>query len=170
MNANLDFFTLYAEIMMAFLAFTTIMVTLRQSMVGSLLPIQYMLFCFFIETGLLAVLKCFIPIALFSASTDELLVWRISTYVGLFAVLLYVPFYVRRRKRLVPGGLPRYSLFVMGGYGIDITVLAITATGIFWPPSQTTFMAHLSWGLAANMTVFVVVLSSLVTIHSGDRE
>ena len=169
MDVNLDFFTLYAEIMMAFLAFTTIMVTLRQSMVGSLSPIQYMLFCFFIETGLLAVLKCFIPIALFSASLDESLVWRVSSYIAVFAVMVYMPLYIRRRKRLVPGRLPWYSLFVMGGYGLDISVLVITTTGLFWHPSQATFTAHLSWGLAANMAVFVVVLGGLVTVNTGDK-
>jgi hypothetical protein len=56
----------------------------------------------------------------------------------------------------------------MGGYGIDITVLVMTITELFWLPSQATFTAHLSWGLAANMAVFTVVLGGLVTVKSDD--
>ena len=100
MQSNLDYLVLHAEITMAFVAFATIVATLRQAFGGYLTRLQNLLFRFFVEVGFLGVIMALVPIALFTTLTSELQVWRISTYAILTLTGLYLPFYLRRRIRI----------------------------------------------------------------------
>ena len=70
MQSNLDFLVLYAEITMAFVAFSTIVATLRQAFGGHLTRLQNLLFHFFVEVGFLHLMTAIVPIALLTILTS----------------------------------------------------------------------------------------------------
>ena len=166
LDSNVDFLGTYAEVMLGFVAFTAITVTLRQSLTGSLTPIQYLLFRFFVEVGLLSVLYAVIPIGLLFMSFEEPLVWRLTTYWILGTILLYFPFYLQRRRR-TEAPVPFVTILVMVGFAIDVILLLVTVTEVFWQPSRNVIAAHFLWVLASLMVVFAMVLGSFVEIKKG---
>ena len=167
MQSNLDFLVLYAEISMAFVAFATIVATLRQAFGGRLTPLQYLVFRFFVEIGFLLLLVAIVPIALSTIVTSELQVWRISTYTILILVGFYLPFNINRRRK-IEAPVPVVSALVMVGYGISIIVMLVTATEWFWLPSVATTTYFLIWGLLSNIAIFVYFLGTFVAIDDAD--
>jgi len=169
MQSNLDFLVLYAEITMAFIAFATIVATLRQAFGGHLTRLQNLLFHFFVEVGFLHLTMAIVPIALLTILTSEMQVWRLSTYTILILTALYLPFYIRRRKK-IKERIPWVSLLVMIGYGISIILMIVTATEWFWSPSLATTTYFLVWGLLSNIAIFVYFLGTFVEMGSTDPD
>ena len=169
MQSNLDFLVLYAEITMAFVAFATIVATLRQAFGGYLTRLQNLLFRFFVEVGFLGLIMALVPIALSTTLTSELQVWRVSTFAILALTAMYLPFYIRRRKKLEER-IPWISLLVMVGYGISIIVMITTATELFWLPSLATTTYFLAWALISNIAIFVYFLGTFIELHETDSD
>ena len=169
MQSNLDFLVLYAEITMAFVAFATIVATLRQAFGEYLTRLQNLLFHFFVEVGFLGVIMALVPIALFTTLASELQVWRISTYAILTLTGLYLPFYIRRRIK-IEERIPWISLLVMVGYGISIIAMIATATELFWLPSLATTTYFLAWALISNIAIFVYFLGTFIELNETDSD
>lgn len=167
MQPNLDFLVLYAEITMAFVAFSTIVATLRQAFGGQLTRLQILLFHFFVEVGFLHLIIAIVPIALLSVLASELQAWRLSTYTILIVTGLYLPFYIRRRIK-INEPIPWISLLVMIGYGVSIIGMIATATELFWLPSLATTTYFLVWGLLSNVAIFVYFLRTFVKPDATD--
>ena len=167
MQPNIDFLILYTEITMAFIAFATIVATLRQSFGKRLTPLQNLLFHFFVEVGFLLLLNAIIPIALLSIWPVRVEVWLLSTYAILLTVGLYLPFYIRRRRK-IDAPVPPLSRLVMVGYGVVIIMMILTATPWFWPPSLATTTYFLLWGLISNIAIFVYFIGTFVETDPAD--
>ena len=163
MDANTDFLILFAEVSIAFVAFTTIVATLRQTISGALRPLQYLLFRFFVDVGLMHFLVALIPVGLMYIVPDETDVWRITNYFILVFTVFYMPNYIARRRR-IDAPVPLLSLTVMVGYTIFVLMTVITATEIFWPPSLTTTTLFLLWRMGSNAAIFGLFLGSFVTV------
>ncbi len=169
MQSNLDFLVLYAEITMAFVAFATIVATLRQAFGGHLTRLQNLLFHFFVEVGFLHLVTAIAPIALLTILTSEVQVWRLSTYMILILTGLYLPFYIRRRIK-IEERIPWISLVVMVGYGISIIAMIATATELFWLPSLATTTYFLAWALISNIAIFVYFLGTFIELYKTDSD
>ena len=169
MQSNLDFLVLYAEITMAFIAFATIVATLRQAFGEHLTRLQNLLFHYFVEVGFLHLTMAIVPIALLTILTSEVQVWRLSTYTILILTAFYLPFYIRRRKKLKER-IPWVSLVVMIGYGISLIAMILTATELFWLPSLATTTYFLIWGLISNIAIFVYFLGTFVEMSPTDPD
>lgn len=165
----MDFLVIYAEISMAFVAFATIVATLRQALGKPLTPLQNQLLRFFVEIGFLLLFQAMIPIALLSIWADEADVWLLSTYTILATAALYLPFYIHRRRK-IGTNIPLVSRLVMYGYGIVIVATVLTATGRFWEPSLATTTYFLLWGLFSNIVIFVYFLGTFVEIDREDAD
>ncbi len=167
MQINFDFFVVYAEVSIAFVAFATIVATLRQAFGGGLTPLQYLLFRYFVEVGFIYVIVAIVPIALLNILTSELQVWRISTYMILVANVVCLPFYIYRRiKTQAP--IPLISRLVMIGYGVSLFLMIMTATELFWLPSLATTTFVLIWGLVSNIAIFLYFLGTFVEHYDFD--
>jgi len=169
MQMNLDYLVLHAEITMAFVAFATIVATLRQAFGGYLTRLQNLLFRFFVEVGFLGMIMALVPIALSTILTSDLQVWRVSTYSILALTGLYLPFYVRRRKK-IEEHIPWISILVMVGYGISIIIMIVTATELFWLPSLATTTYFLAWALISNIAIFVYFLGTFIELNKTDSD
>jgi hypothetical protein len=164
MDTGTQFFVAYAGIMMAFVAFTTITATLRQSSGHPLSPIQYLLFRFFSETGLIHVVEAMVPVALIQLGYGDETVWLLATYVAFLPVLIYLPFYVHRRRQ-TKAPVPLLSVAVMIGYGAAILMIGLTLTGLFWEPSRTIITLYLMWAMVSSVAVYFMVLGGFVAVE-----
>ncbi|MFN3232500.1 MAG: hypothetical protein ACE363_10115 [Alphaproteobacteria bacterium] len=166
MPTDIEFLVLFAEVSVAFVAFTTIVATLRQSMMGALRPLQYLLFRFFVDVGLMHFLVALIPVGLFYILEDEVNVWRITSYFILVFTACYMPNYLARRRR-IDAPVPLVSLMTMVGYGVVLLIMVITVTEWFWLPSLATTTIFLLWGMCSNVAIFALFLGSFVSVADG---
>ena len=157
----MNILTSLMEVGIGFIGFATIVVAIQMSLGKSLTKFEVLLTHFYIETGLLSVALAGIPVALVDVLGDELLVWRISTYACLLTIMIYAPYYGRRRRRS-HAPVPLTSLVVMIGYGIVFFALALTATELIWAPSMAIVIAFVMWGLGSSSLIFVMMLGQFL--------
>ena len=167
METNIEFPYLYTEVTIAFVAFATIVATLRQAFGNRLTPLQYLIFRMFVEVGLLLVFMAMIPVAIFHLFSDELIVWRVSTYLIIFSILIELPFHIRRRIRLsLPiSNMSTTSRCVLFGWGISLLLMILTATETLWIPSIYTTTGFLIWGMIATAILFAEVLGDYIEVE-----
>jgi len=157
----MNILTSLMEVGIAFVGFATIVVAIQMSLGKSLTKLQVLLTHFYVEVGLLSVALAGIPVALMDVLGDELLVWRISTWACLLTVGLYLPFYIRRRRR-TEAHVSLTSLMSMIGFGIMIAVLALTVTEVFWAPSMAVVIGFIMWGIGSASLIFVMMLGQFL--------
>lgn len=162
----MNILTSLMEVGIGFVGFATIVVAIQMSLGKSLTQFQVLLTHFYIETGLLAVAMAAIPVGLMGVLADEVMVWRLSTYACLVACGLYLPAYVKRRRK-INAPVPLTSLMVMIGYVILIIVLALTATELFWAPSMAIIVAFVSWAMASSCLIFVMMLGQFLAAEDA---
>ena len=157
----MNILTSLMEVGIGFIGFATIVVAIQMSLGKSLTKFEVLLTHFYIETGLLSVALAGSPVALVDVLGDELLVWRISTYACLLTIMIYAPYYARRRRGS-QAPVPSTSLMVMIGYGIVFFALALTATELIWAPSMAIVIAFVMWGLGSSSLIFVMMLGQFL--------
>jgi len=127
-----------AAIAMAFVAFSVIVLVLRQIAGGTLTAFHTLLVRYTVECGLLATTFALLPVLLGLAELPNAAVFRFSSGVLAAASLIYLPHYIRRRRRVMPGRLPP-RFFIIGLFNIPIQVAlwlnaaAIVLNGVVWP-------------------------------------
>lgn len=168
-GGSMNFLLVYVQLMMAFIAFSTIVATLRQAFGGRLSPLQNLLFRFYVEAGFMQLLLAIIPIALIEHWPSQQDVWLLSTYSILVLTALYLPFYVNRRRN-IDVHVPLVSKMVMIGYGIAVAAMIVTAVELFWKPSLATTTYFLLWGLASNVVIFVYFLGTFVEVDDANAD
>lgn len=146
---------------MAFVGFATIVITVRLSTGGSLTPYQKLLTHFYIDVGFLAAALALVPLGLMELYGDSPLVWRLSTYACLFAVVTYLPLYMNRRRK-IDAPMPMLSVLVTIGYLIGIVLLSLTVTEVFWQPSRTIVTAFVYWTMFSCGIVFVGMFDEFI--------
>ena len=161
MERELATLTILAEVTIAFVAFSAIVASLRVTLGEKLTEFQHLLVHFFTESGMLAVSVALLPLVLSGFWQEELVVARLTFLYTIAMTTTYLVFYIRRRLRIgAPTPLP--SLLVMVGYGIWMTVLAVTLTEIIWKPSLAIIAAVCLWGLCSGAVIFVSFLATFV--------
>ena len=161
----MEFLSLYAELCLAWVAFTAIVATLRQALGGHFTPLQYVMFRYFVESSLLFFITTLVALALLESIPDVQQVWRITIAMQAACILTYLPFHMRRRARLgVP--LPLTSLLVSIGYAIVLTMHILALLEILLEPSLQLIAAACAFSIAGNSVVFVQFLGSLVDFHA----
>ena len=139
----------------------TIVATFRQAHGERFNSLQYVMFRFFVECGLVCFTCAFIPFALFSVMSDEYLIWKVSIFVDFFLLIVYMTYHLRRRIRLGVA-MPLVSKITVVGYQF-IGVIMIAAFFELWlRPSLLIIVLLTSWGLITNALIFVYFLGSFV--------
>ncbi len=161
MEPNVGALPIIAEVGIGFVGFSTIVAVLQQSFGRPFTPFQILLVHFYIETGFLNVLLAILPVALFSLFDSEVLVWQVSIFVTLFLTCLYLPIYVRRRRKAhAPNPFISWSVII--GYGFSTILLILTLTEVFWQPSVAVVTTYLLWAFSSSAVIFVYFLSSFL--------
>jgi hypothetical protein len=101
---------LYVEVFIAFVAFATIVATIKQAFDNKLTVLQYLLFRFFVENGFLHVVLTLLTISLFDVLADKNEAWRYSTYaiIGVVFFLFHILFQTQAHNRL-EDGVPNFQ-------------------------------------------------------------
>ncbi|NNE57455.1 MAG: hypothetical protein HKN36_05045 [Hellea sp.] len=160
---NIDYLFALLNTYVAFIAFATIVATLRQSFGTPLTQFQYILFRFFVESGLLHVILLLVPIMLFNLYADNPKIWWWSTLCVVVVPLGYVPSYLYRRSQVKNKVTPWSSKAVTIGYLMfTIFNLALIAGLTPWQPSLLTLSAYFLWSMVAVILIFLTFLGTFI--------
>jgi len=166
---NIDYLFALLNTYVAFIAFATIVATLRQSFGTPLTQFQYILFRFFVETGLLHVILLLVPIMLFNLFADNPQIWWWSTFFVVVIPLAYLPSYLYRRSRVKNKFTPWSSKAVTLGYILFIFFnIALLAGLTPWEPALLTISLYFLWSMVAVVLIFLTFLGTF--IHFEDDE
>lgn len=160
----MDFLSLYAELCLAWVAFTAIVATLRQALGGHFTPLQYVMFRYFVESSLLFFMMTLASIALLESMSDEQRAWEITILMFTVAIATYVPFHIRRRTKLGVQ-MPITSLFVVVGYVILFIVLLLSLFDVFFRPSLMLVAVTCVYSIGGNSIVFIQFLGTYVEVR-----
>ncbi len=167
---NIDFIFALLQTYVAFVAFATIVATLRQSFGTPLTHFQYILFRFFVETGLLHVILLLVPIMLFNLYGDEAKVWYLTTIFIVILCCVYYPSYVTRRRKVKNIQTPVLSKMVMIGYAISIVMNFLLIFDLTpFTPSMLTISVYFMWSMVAVILIFLSFLSTFIHFENGEE-
>ena len=160
METNTSFLELYAGLVMAFIAFATIVATLRQTSGGGVTPLQNLLVHFYVESGFLHLVLVMCALALLTVLPQDL-VWKIINYGTLASIATYMPYYLNRRRK-IDAPVPLVTVLVILGYIAMALLTIVVATELIWVPSLASATIFFVWALIADIIVFVYYLSTFV--------
>lgn len=162
MENDIEVLGLLAEVTIAFVAFVTIVASIKLSFGADLTPYQRLIIHYFTESCLISISILLITIVLIQwFPVDEALVSRIACAYSFIVIGLYLGWYVQRRLALnvAIALVPR---LVMGGYLLAVVLMGITISGLIWRPTVTIVEALAVWNLIGAAVIFSSFLSSFI--------
>jgi len=144
-----------AVISITFVAFSTIVVVLRQAQGAGLTEYENVLLRMFLVSGLIATVFSLIPPLLGLFGITPIWVWRVSS-LAFALVMIWRGIYFRRRqsrferRRLIDFLYVIYSVVILG--------LLINALGTFIEPSAGLYALGATWMLVNAIIVFILTL------------
>lgn len=165
---NIEIIYILVQTNIAFVAFATIVATLRQSFGKKLKPFQYMLFRFFVDVGLLHVLQMIIVVLFYSVYTDLDKVWYYSACMIGIMTPIYMLSYLYRRSKIENMLTPPISKFVIVGFVgfVAFTWWSLTSWGP--KPSLFTIAGYFVWSLWGVVAIFLYFLGTFVDIEKNE--
>lgn len=157
-----DYFLALAQISIAFVAFSTIVVVLRQAMGGPLSAFQTLLVRYSIECGFAATTFSLGAVLLGLTGLSEPHLWRVSSgLLGLY-IVAYSFHYVRRRRRVMPGRLPP-RFVVLGIISLVVAVsLGLNALTSVFHASPGPFAIAVTWVLVQAAVTFLLTFGEFL--------
>ena len=152
---------LLVQTIVAFVAFSSIVASVKMTIGKGVTPHQRLLVHFFTESGMLAASICMLPLVLMGFSEDLTLVTRITCAYTLLTVSFYLFWYLKRRFE-IKAPTPLGSAIVMFGWFVWLPVLAITVTGQIWDPALAIIVALGYWSITGSTIIFVTFLATFV--------
>jgi len=150
------YFYALAQLSMAFVGFSAIVVALRQGTGKPLSAFHIFLTRVFIELGLMAAAFGMLAPTLALSGRPETPVWRISSAIMLAVLAPWLLLYPIRRKATMPDGKFPIRVYVMIALGIAILVaLCLNAVGLFINPGPVAL---------AMATAYVLFFASVASI------
>jgi hypothetical protein len=111
-----------AALAVAFVGWSTIVVTLRRALGGEVSPLHMYFVRFFIEIGLAVATFGLLPETLSLMGMEETRIWRLSSGLAAFMFSAYLVALRRRRRRVTTGRVPFGTQL-----GFAISTLAVVA-------------------------------------------
>ena len=126
MNSEIDVLSILAEVTIAFVAFSTIVATIKLSIGGELTPYQRILIHYFTESSMLMLSILLLALVLIARyPNQEIFVATVVLRFSFFTMAGYLFWYLRRRTRLKIPTAP-ISLVVIVGYFILISLIGVS--------------------------------------------
>lgn len=166
-----DFQTLsiLAEVLVAFVAFSAIVASIKLTIGSALERYQVLLIHFFVESGMLTASVCLMPMVLWNFIPDEVLVTRIVSAYMLVTMVAYLIWYLKRRIA-VNAPTPWTSAAIIVGYFAWIPILVINIGGWVWEPRFASIEAAGFWALIAAAVVFITFLKTFLDVEDGEPD
>jgi len=147
-----------ASLALAFVAFSTIVVVLRQMLGAEMSAFQILLVRLFIESGMAVTAFALLPPLLWFFNFTEAMIWRVSSVAAAIYLIIYLVMYVRRRRRLLRAPLPIRIYVNYFISFITITGLWLNVLGKPYEPSIGPYVLALTWSLFMPGLVFLQTL------------
>lgn len=161
MYREIDILILLVQIIVAFVAFSSIVASVKMTIGKEVTPHRRLLVHFFTESGMLAASVCLLPLVLTGFLEDLALVTRITSAYTLISVALYLTWYLKRRFR-IKAPTPLGSTVTIIGWVLWLPALIITVTGEIWEPHLGIIVALGFWSITGSTLVFVTFLATFV--------
>ncbi|NND83327.1 MAG: hypothetical protein HKN50_12940 [Gammaproteobacteria bacterium] len=161
MGTQIDSLILITEIIVAFVAFSSIVASIKLTVRREASPHQTLLVHFFTESGMLAASVCMLPLVLVGFFAEEATVARISCAYAFIGVATYFVLYFRKRLA-IDAPTPLGSLVAILGWALALPMLALSVSGWFWEPTLAIIVAVGYWAVVGNALVFVSFLATFV--------
>ncbi len=162
MENDIDALSIIAEVTIAFVAFVTIVASIKLSLGGDLTAHQRLVIHYFTESSMISISILLLTIVLIRWLPGRtVLVGTISCVYAFIVTALYLAWYMKRRFAI---GAPRpvVSMLVILGYFVMIVLLGITVSGVYWQPSIKIIEAVSLWNLVGSGLIFTAFLSSFI--------
>jgi len=158
-----EFLLTTAEIAIAFVGFSAVVVAFRESSGHRLSQFQHLQVRVMIELGFATLFFAGAPLVLSFLDLASSTVWRIAHGAfGLFLLIYFGNYHVRRRPRADPGSSPvRSPLFVVRivvTYGFGVLSL-MAAVGLLVPAGLALYAIGLAWVLAIAALAFLIMVT-----------
>lgn len=158
-----DFLVAIAELSIALLAFTTIVVALRQMVGGGLGDFQVLVVKLFSLCGFSALFFGLLPILLGFFEVPEAWIWQISNVLlGVTLVLIHL-WYFRNRKRIAPERkFNTTNMINLGIMVVAVVLLSLGTAGVAFGGSIAPYAFALVGLLVAAATAFMRTLADFI--------
>lgn len=160
MNIQLtDYFLALAALSLSFVAFSTIVVALRQALGSRLTPFDILLVRFFIETGFIVTLFSLLPVMLNAIGLDTPLNWRLSSAMAVVLTFAYFWSYMQRRRH-TPGSGPAPSYLRVNIALTLVAQIGLVSNAVGWPfhPGAAPYAIAFTWWLVQSGFGFLQTL------------
>ena len=126
------YFYALGALSMAFLGFTSIVVSLHQGADKPFSPFQILITRLFAELGLMATAFAMMAPTLGMWGLNDVVIWRFSSAIMLATLVPWLVTYPLRRRRAAPGQKFPLRGYIMNTLGA-LTSLALCSNAIGWP-------------------------------------
>lgn len=158
-----EFLIAIAELSIALIAFTNIVVALKQTGGGSLSEFQVLLVRLFSVCGFCAIFFALLPILLLYFGMREAWIWRISNPLLGGAIYSINAWYFRHRRRVAPGRPLKVANYVSTAIIVSsLTLLALGTFGLYLDGSIAPFAYTLIGLLIVSAVAFLNTLSDFL--------
>ncbi len=147
-----------AAIAMAFVAFSVIVLVLRQIAGGALTPFHILLVRYTIECCLISATFSLLPVLLALTELTHTTNFRVSSAILAVAFLIYFLNYVRRRRSVMPGPLPPRFL-ILGALTVPMyAALWLNAGAVLFEVAIWPYAIFVTWILFQAGVVFLLTI------------
>ena len=162
MDKEIDTVILLVEVIVPFVALSSIVAFVKMTRGKNVTPHQRLLVHFFTESGMLAASVCMLPLVLIGFLEDSVLVTRITCMYTLMSVALYLSGHLKRRFK-IKAPTPIGGTIAIIGWALWIPVLTITDAGKVWEAQLAIVTALGFWSIIGSTIIFVTFLATFVT-------
>ncbi|MFO1315625.1 MAG: hypothetical protein U1F58_08460 [Burkholderiales bacterium] len=163
-----EYLVALAAIAMAFVAFSVIVLVLRQITGGALTPFHTLLVRYTVECGLIAAAFALLPPLLALTELSDTANFRISSAVLAVTFLAYFLNYVRRRRTVMPGPLPPRFLILAAISVPMYAALAFNAGAVYLKVAIWPYAFFVTWILVQAGVVFLLTIDVFLQQPPGD--
>ena len=162
MENNIDALSILAEVTIAFVAFVTIVASIKLSLGDELTAWQRLVIHYFTESSMISISILLLTIVLIQWLPGRtVLVSTISCIYAFIATALYLALYMKRRIA-IKAPRPVVSMLVIFGYFVMIVLLGITISGVYWEPTIKIVGAIGLWNLIGAGLIFTAFLGTFI--------
>jgi hypothetical protein len=166
----IDYLLALAALSLSFVGFSTIVVALRQALGSRLSQFDILLVRFFIETGFTVTAFSLLPPMLNAVGLDTSIIWRLSSAIAALMMVVYLAFYLRRRRRTPGSGPIPVRIYVNSGISAVVLVgLILNVGGWLFRPSGAPYIITLTWSLVQSGLVFLQTLHLFLEPSPGNK-
>ncbi len=153
-----------AEVSIGLIAFTTIVVALRQVVGGRLSEFQVLVVKLFTVCGFSALFLALLPLLLHEFGTGDEWTWRIADPAMIAAALAIHVWYFRQRRRVAPERpLNATNLINVATMLTGVVLLALATAGVVYEGAMAPYAFSLVALLLAAATGFLGTLGSFLS-------